>query len=99
MNAPEPQAEMEASDFGRFEPTPYDLGITDDPELGWADVQPGEREFCAQDAASYPEREREAGEAAAARMDELERQAAELGVDVFGGPLPDAQAQEPEAGL
>ena len=99
MNAPEPQAEMEAVDLGRFEPTPYDLGITDDPELGWADIQPGEREFCAQDAASYPEDERQAAEADAARIAELERQAAELGLDVFGGPLPDAQAREPEAGL
>jgi hypothetical protein len=81
------------------EPTPYELGITDDPELGWADVQPGEREFCAQAALSYPEHERRMGEAAAARMAELERQAAEVGLDVFGGPLPDAQAREPEAGL
>jgi hypothetical protein len=97
MNAPEPEAEMEASDLGRFEPTPYDLGISDDPELGWADTQPGEREFCAQAAASYPEYEREAGEAAAARTDELERQAAELGLDVFDGVLPDAQAPGPEA--
>src|SRR5580698_6301588 len=96
MNAPEPQAEMEASDFGRFEPTPYDLGISDDPEVGWADIQPGEREFCAQDAASYPERERWMGEAAAARMAELEQQAAELGLDVFGDPLPDARVPEPE---
>ena len=61
--------------------------------LGWADVQPGEREFCAQAAASYPEYEREAGAAAAARMAELEQQAAELGLDVFGGPLPDAQEE------
>jgi hypothetical protein len=90
MNAPEPI---------QAEPTPYELGITDDPEVGWADIQPGEREFCAQDAASYPERERQAGEADAARMAELERQAAELGLDVFGGPLPDAQARELEAGL
>ena len=99
MNTPEPQAEMEASDFGHFEPTPYDLGISDDPELGWADVQPGEREFCPQAAASYPEHERRIGEAAAARMAELEQHAAELGLDVFGGPLPDAQAPEPEAEL
>ncbi len=103
---PEPQADMEASDFGRFEPTPYDMGISDDPDLRWADVQPGEQEFCAQDAASYPEHERLAGEAAAARADELERQAAELGRDMFGGPLPDARIAldvvarpEPEAGL
>ena len=75
---------------------PYDLGISDDPEVGWADIQPGEREFCAQDAANYPERERLAGEAAAARMDELERQAAERGLDVFGGPLPDARVLDPE---
>ena len=39
------------------------------------------------------------GEAAAARMAELEQQAAELGLDVFGGPLADAQAPEPEAEL
>ena len=31
--------EPEAVDLGRFEPTPYDLGITDDPEATWADVQ------------------------------------------------------------
>lgn len=99
MNAPEPQAELEPSDFGRFEPSPYDLGITDDPEVGWADIQPGEREFCAQDAASYPEHEREAGAAAAARMAELEQHAAEMGRDVFGNPLPGAQAPEPEAEL
>jgi hypothetical protein len=99
MNAPEPEPELEPSDLGRFEPTPYDLGISDDPEVGWADIQPGEREFSAQDAASYPERERQAGEAAAARMAELEQQAAEAGLDVFGGPLADAQAPEPEAEL
>jgi hypothetical protein len=29
-------------------------------------------------------------------MDELERQAAERGLDVFGGPLPDAQVPDPE---
>ena len=80
---------MEASDFSRFESTPYDLGITDDPDLGWADVQPGEREFCAQDAAIWPERERLKAEADAARIAELERLAAELGLDVFGDPLPD----------
>ncbi len=97
--APDPQADLEPSDFGRFEPSPYDLGITDDPEVGWADIQPGEREFCAQDAASYPEHERQAAETAAARMAELEQQAAGLGLDVFGDPLPDAQAPEPEAGL
>ena len=28
------QARSGASDLGRFEPTPYDLGITDDPEMG-----------------------------------------------------------------
>jgi hypothetical protein len=97
--APEPRAELEPSDFGRFEPSPYDLGITDDPEVRWADIQPGEREFCAQDAASYPEHERQAGEAAAARMAELEQQAAEIGLDVFGDPLPDPPAPEPEADL
>jgi hypothetical protein len=82
------EPEPEASDLGRFEPTPYDLGITGDPDLGWADVQPGAREFCAQDADIWPERERLKAEADAARMDELERQAAELGLDVFGDPLP-----------
>jgi hypothetical protein len=100
---PEPAPELEPTDLGHFEPSPYDLGITDDPEVGWADIQPGEREFCAQDATSYPEHERQMGEAAAARMAELEQQAAELGRDVFGDPLPDAQVldpePEPEAGL
>ena len=38
MSAPEPQAE--ASDFGRLDPTPYDFGITDDPEATWPDAQP-----------------------------------------------------------
>lgn len=38
MTAPEPQAGIEASDLGRFEPSPYDLGITEDPEATW---QPG----------------------------------------------------------
>ena len=93
---PEPAPELEPSDLGRFEPSPYDLGISDDPEVGWADIQPGEREFCAQDAANYPERERLSGEAAAARMAELEQQAAERGLDVFGGPLPDARVLDPE---
>lgn len=32
MTAPEWPAGAEASDLGRFEPTAYDLGITDDPE-------------------------------------------------------------------
>jgi hypothetical protein len=27
------------SDLGRFEPTPYDFGVTDNPEATWADVQ------------------------------------------------------------
>ena len=31
MTTPEPQSELEASDLGRFEPAPYDLGITDGP--------------------------------------------------------------------
>ena len=30
----------EAGDLARFEPTPYDLGIADDPEVAWPDVQP-----------------------------------------------------------
>jgi hypothetical protein len=38
VSAPEP------ADLGRFEPTPYDLGITDDPEVTWADVQPAGNE-------------------------------------------------------
>jgi hypothetical protein len=25
---------------GRFEPSPYDLGITEDPEVTWAEVGP-----------------------------------------------------------
>lgn len=29
--------DLEASDFGRFEPSPYDLGITDNPEATWQD--------------------------------------------------------------
>jgi len=33
MTSPEP------SDLGRFEPTPYDFGVTDDPAATWADVQ------------------------------------------------------------
>ena len=99
MNAPEPEPELEPSDLGRFEPSPYDLFISDDPEVGWADIQPGEREFCEQQAASYPEHERRIGEAAAARMAELEQRAAELGLDVFGGPLPGVQDPEPEAEL
>lgn len=33
--APEPYPVLEASDLGRFEPTPYDLGITDDPDASW----------------------------------------------------------------
>ena len=37
--APEPQPEPEASDLGRFEPTPYDLGISDDPEVTWAEIR------------------------------------------------------------
>lgn len=32
MTAPEPRAGSGASDLGRFEPSAYDLGITDDPE-------------------------------------------------------------------
>ena len=36
-DGPEPAAE--AAELGRFEPAPYDLGITDDPEATWADVQ------------------------------------------------------------
>jgi hypothetical protein len=32
MTASEPSTGIEASDLGRFEPSPYDLGITDDPE-------------------------------------------------------------------
>ncbi|HEY1324321.1 MAG TPA: hypothetical protein VGF32_28950 [Streptosporangiaceae bacterium] len=30
----------EPSDLGRFEPTPYDFGVTDNPEATWADVEP-----------------------------------------------------------
>lgn len=32
MTEPEPHTGIEASDLGRFEPGPYDLGIADDPE-------------------------------------------------------------------
>ena len=39
MNPPDPQAELEASDLGRFEPTPYDLGISDNPDASWPDPQ------------------------------------------------------------
>ena len=40
MTAPEAQAAgLEASDLGRFEPTPYDLGITDDPDASWSDPE------------------------------------------------------------
>jgi hypothetical protein len=27
---------IEPSDLGRFEPSPYDLGITEDPDVTWA---------------------------------------------------------------
>jgi len=37
MTAPERQAGSGASDLGRFEPSPYDLGITDNPEATWQD--------------------------------------------------------------
>jgi hypothetical protein len=33
VTAPGRQAGPEASDLGRFEPSAYDLGITDDPEI------------------------------------------------------------------
>ena len=39
MTTPEPRPELEASDPGRFEPTPYDLGISDDPEVTWPEIQ------------------------------------------------------------
>ena len=39
MTTPEPRRELEASDHGRFEPSPYDLGISDDPEVTWAEIQ------------------------------------------------------------
>jgi hypothetical protein len=29
----------EPADLARFEPAPYDLGITDDPEAAWPDAQ------------------------------------------------------------
>ena len=38
MTVSEPRTGVEASDLGRFEPTPYDLGVTDDPEAAWADL-------------------------------------------------------------
>lgn len=37
MTAPERRDGPEAPDLGRFEPSPYDLGITDDPEATWHD--------------------------------------------------------------
>ncbi len=40
----EPQPEPEASDLGRFEPSPYDLGITDEPEVTWAEIRRDEPE-------------------------------------------------------
>jgi hypothetical protein len=42
VTAPEPHPEPEASDLGRFEPTPYDLGISDDPEVTWSDLLSGQ---------------------------------------------------------
>jgi hypothetical protein len=41
---PTPEPELEPSDLGRFEPSPYDLGITDDPEVMWADLREPEPE-------------------------------------------------------
>ena len=35
MTAPDP--DITPADLGRFEPSPYDLGITDDPEAAWND--------------------------------------------------------------
>jgi hypothetical protein len=42
MTTPEPQPELEASDLGRFEPAPCDLGISDDPEVTWSDLLSGQ---------------------------------------------------------
>jgi hypothetical protein len=39
VTAPDTQTELEASDLGRFEPTPYDLGISDNPDASWSDPQ------------------------------------------------------------
>ena len=39
MTTPEPRPELEVSDLGRFEPTPYDLGFSDDREVTWAEIQ------------------------------------------------------------
>ena len=39
MTVPEPHAGIEAPDPGRFEPGPYDLGITEDPEATWQEGQ------------------------------------------------------------
>ena len=36
---PQPGPEREASDLGRFEPAPYDLGISDDPEVTWVEIR------------------------------------------------------------
>jgi hypothetical protein len=66
--APEPYPVLAASDLVRFEPTPYDLGITDDPEAtppDFPDVYPGARPSaeaaCQALAGPEPEAEIEAG--------------------------------------
>jgi hypothetical protein len=45
VTAPGRQTDPEASDPGRFEPGPYDLGITGDPEATW---QQGQRQVPAE---------------------------------------------------
>ena len=94
--SPEPVGHSEISGLFYSGLTPYELYVSDDPETQWLDLQPGEREFYAAQAARYPDYEREQGEATAARMAELERQAAEHGVDVFGDPLPQAARPAPQ---
>ncbi len=39
MTTPEPRIEAEASDPGRFEPTPYYFGISDNPDATWAEAR------------------------------------------------------------
>ena len=39
MTTPDPRIEAEASDPGRFEPTPYYFGISDNPDATWAEAR------------------------------------------------------------
>jgi hypothetical protein len=51
---PGPQPAVEASDPGRYEPAPYDLGICDDPEVTWP-AEPAREALERQIAESGPE--------------------------------------------